>query len=886
MPEAHGPVSLPEFTRSLRHFASVEALGDLDHELVFGPLLAARRTAARVSGTDARLAAFDAARLRRSHAESMAALATARKPKSDAGRRALVAALEELAGPVFAALDRLERHAALVRSSADGERDAAWRRWTDAVQGLFDAADRYWADTRHVLAARPPRRPPLWRRILRPGAIALLGTAGTLAPAAAQRVTLRIPGVRAESLLARGFDVVSEERGAPLVVAGARDRARLDALGWVGSVILPPGASADRAAALQAGTVTRVFRDYDDASRGIRAFVDSLARANPRVSVDTIGMSYEKRPMLAVKVGPKGDSPQRPNVIFMATYHAREWAATEMALRLLKYLADPPAGDARLDSLLRSRDIWIVPVANPDGYQYTFTNDRLWRKTRSPQALGAFGVDMNRNHRQNWGLDDGGSSPDPQSEIFRGPGPASEVETRNIEAFHAAHPPVVSVSYHTYAGLLLFPPSARYGERPADLGVYQTLAGTNLRSAVVDRLPGSARSFYAPSSAWMLYATNGEYGDWASTAVGSIAFTPELSSGYEFGAYYGFEFPDDDARLQTLFTDNLPFALDVIESARDPLAWASPTTFSSTARVALESVSPDVRVRVVAAAAPSATIAAPTALSFRIDSLAGGRYMRRLITGSSNRPRTITVTAGGQTSNFAVVDINGAERSETSWTATQFARDSNVVLSGKFSWVTSSTAGDLRSPVFRLPADADTVTLAYWTRYNGSGYNERPFASVRISTDSGVSWMPVMRLQGFAPAWYPERVTVGGVKGRPISFSFLNNGGLVWNLDEIAIAAHTSSPRAPAAGPLVLRPSENPVKRGEVYFPWPFDAPAGDLFAYDIAGRLVWKAKVATGETSRWDLRGAGVANGVYVVVARSGTRSVRLKLFLARDGT
>jgi hypothetical protein len=272
-------------------------------------------------------------------------------------------------------------------------------------------------------------------------------------------------------------------------------------------------------------------------------------------------------------------------------------------------------------------------------------------------------------------------------------------------------------------------------------------------------------------------------------------------------------------------------------------------------------------------------------MAFRIDSLGGGRYTRRLISGSSNRPRTIAVTAGGETAAFAVVQINGAEQSDAGWVATRFRQDSNVVLSGRYSWATAGGGGELRSPAVRLSGDADTLTLAFWTRYDGSGYEERLFATVRVSTDSGATWTPVMRLQGFAPVWYPERVTVGGVKGKPVSFSFLN-GNLSWNLDEIAVVAHSSTRSVPVAGALVLRPSENPVRRSEVYFPWPFETPAGDLLAYDFSGRLAWKSTVVAGETSRWDLGAAGVANGVYVVIARSASRTLRLKLYVARDGT
>jgi hypothetical protein len=629
---------------------------------------------------------------------------------------------------------------------------------------------------------------------------------------------------------------------------------------------------------------TQIYRDYDDPARGVRAFIDSMAKNNPLVSVDTIGVSFQGRPMLAVKIGPKDDSPQRPNVLFMATYHAREWAATEMALRLIKYLAVAPGTNPRVDSLVQARDIWILAVANPDGYEYTFTNDRLWRKTRSPQAAGAFGVDLNRNHRQNWGLDDVGSSPDPTSDIYRGTAPASEIETRNIEAFHAAHPPVISISYHTYAGLLLFSPSAVYGQLSADLPVYRTLAGTNQRSAVKDNLTGSARSFYSPNTSWTLYTTNGEYNDWASAKYGTLSFTPEMSSGYQNSVYYGFEFADSEAQLQQLFNDNLPFALDAIESARDPFAYVSPTTFYHTDRVVLESVSPTIRATVPAATASGASISAPNPLSFRIDSLAAGKYTRRLVAAPVTRPTSLSVSTGGQTANFSVLGINGAELTETGWTANQFTRDSTFAMAGKYSWFTSS-GGDLKSPVIAVPADADTVSLVFWTRYAGSGFSELPYGDVNLSIDGGTTFQRVMRLEGYAPLFYPERVTIGGVKGKHLVFDFVPNG-MPWSLDEIAVVSHGAVTSTVTSNSGVLRPSENPVHHSVVYFPWPFGTATGDIQAYDFSGRLVWKTSVTAGGNVPWDLNAGRVANGVYVVIARGGTRTLRLKLFVVRNGS
>jgi hypothetical protein len=875
---------MPEFTRALRGVASASGLGRVEHTGVFGPLLAARKLAEQASSVRGRVASFDAARLKRGWLESIESMAAARVRKAGPDRRALAARLTEQAAPVLAAIPALERSAERVRAVGDVPDAESWSAWIGAVQALFDAADRFWFAIEPELGPRPPGtrkgRGPAARAIV----ATAIGVSALSGAAQAQHVTVRVPGVAAESLRARGFDVVGSERGTPIVVADPAQLAKMEGRGWHGIVIGAPGSAAASRPEAQAIASTQIYRDYDDPLRGIRFFIDSLVKNNPRVSVDTLGMSYQGRPMLAVKIGARDDSPQRPNVLFMATYHAREWAATEMALRLITYLAAPPGANARVDSLVQARDIWILPVANPDGYEFTFTGDRLWRKTRSPQSGGAIGVDMNRNHRQNWGFDDVGSSPDPTSDIYRGPSPASEIETRNIEAFHAAHPPVISISYHTYAGLLLFPPSAVYGQLSADLPVYRTLAGTNVRSAVKDNLPGSARTSASPNTSWTLYTTNGEYNDWASAKYGTVSFTPEITSGYENSVYYGFRFSDNEAALQQLFSDNLPFALDAIESARDPLAYVSPTTFYHADRVVLESVSPTIQVTLPAAAAPGASIASPNPLSFRIDSLDAGKYTRRLVATPPARPATVSVSAGGQTANFSVLGINGAELAETGWTANQFVRDSSFVVAGKYSWYTPS-GGDLKSPVIAVPADADTVSLVFWTRYAGSGFTEFPYGDVNVSIDGGATFQRVMRLEGFAPLFYPEQVTIGGVKGKQVVFDFVPNG-LPWNLDEIAVVSHGAVTNTVVSTAKVLRPSENPVHHNIVYFPWPFANATGDIMAYDFSGRLVWKTGVTAGGNVPWDLNSGRVANGVYVVIARSGTQTLRLKLFVVRNGS
>merc|ERR1712110_1126092 len=92
--------------------------------------------------------------------------------------------------------------------------------------------------------------------------------------------------------------------------------------------------------------------------------------------------------------------------------------------------------DAHPD-LTKELDWYIVPVMNPGGYLYTQTNDRMWRKTRSPNTGGCFGTDANRNWGFHWNT--GGSSSNPCADTYMGSEAFSEVENRNVRDFLLAN---------------------------------------------------------------------------------------------------------------------------------------------------------------------------------------------------------------------------------------------------------------------------------------------------------------------------------------------------------------------------------------------------------------------------------------------------------------
>jgi hypothetical protein len=275
----------------------------------------------------------------------------------------------------------------------------------------------------------------------------------------------------------------------------------------------------------------------------------------------------------------EGISGDKPEVLFLATFSGRSWISTEIAMRLVNYLTINYGSDMRVTSLLDSTELWVIPVVNPDGYEFTFTTDRLWYKNlRDNDGDGvitsADGVNINRNFDSYWAFDDEGSSALPFDPIYRGTAASSEPETRALMGFTQAHDFNFIVSYHAYGNLILYPWTWQVKTPSLDDPIFVALAGTDDNPAIWDSLLDAG---YNPGLGSDLYISNGGFTDWCYDALGVPAFYVVLTNGYDSeGNYYGFEFPDNDSMVQTVFEDNLEFAISVAESAADPAHPVSP----------------------------------------------------------------------------------------------------------------------------------------------------------------------------------------------------------------------------------------------------------------------------------------------------------------------
>ncbi len=713
----------------------------------------------------------------------------------------------------------------------------------------------------------------------------LLGVGGLQSPAAAQLrpLVVQVSGPAGLDSLARlGFEVALVRRGIAgleaMVVASPETERLLLARGFV--LAPPPGLPP-----VGAADTFQVYRSFDKPLTGIRATLAAWAAADTLLHLDSIGASLEGRPILAVKIGAAADDPARPNVLFMGTHHAREWVSTEMAMQLVRWLADslPPA-------LRDTRDIWVIPVENPDGYQYTFTTDRFWRKNRRPNADGSFGVDLNRNYPEFWGYDNAGSSPVTGTETYRGPSPASELETQAIVAFHAAHPPVSAVSYHTFVGLVLHPYGFRAGALPPDLPVFRALAGTDLAPAVLDNLPGTIHPYYHPGPNWNLYPTNGEYTDWAYRAHRAIAFTPELTSGCctaDSGLYYGFALPDDPALVEQVFRDNLPFALAVIAAAGDPAMAVGPAGAAPTPP-RVESIWPEAWVSLPSAGPVPFTLTARSATgtvatrSLTADSLSRGT-VRTVWRTDLSTDGTRAVRVDGVGFEAELISLAGAEDNEIGW---QGWTRSNDALAGLWSWGTFSN-DTLTSPAVDL-SGRSRVWLHFWTKHRGSTFTPELRGLVQVSTDNGASWSDAVAIVGDGPAWYPVRVDVPAVALAPAArVRFVaTGGGFTWWVDAVGFASDSTGMFAALPPVAVLEVSENPVRGTQVVFSWPAGSGAPRLGVYSFTGERLVSATLAPGSTEyAWDLLAGSrrVANGAYLVVLELDGQVSRRRLFVTR---
>jgi carboxypeptidase T len=292
----------------------------------------------------------------------------------------------------------------------------------------------------------------------------------------------------------------------------------------------------------------------------------NVANAYPAlVQRVNLGNSYQGRAIYALKVSDSVAADEaEPEVMFTANQHAREHLTVEMALYLLGELTSKYGSDARITNIVNSREIWIVPMVNPDGVEYDIATGayRMWRKNRQPNSGStAVGTDLNRNWGYRWGCC-GGSSGTFSSETYRGAAAFSAPETSrvrdlvNSRVIGGVQQIKASIDFHTYSELVLWPYGYTLTNVPADMRVDDEAVFRTFGQEM------ASTNGFTPQQGSDLYITDGTIDDWLYGTHRVFSYTFEL---YPRSSSPGFYPPDEVIGRET--TRNREAVLRLLENA-------------------------------------------------------------------------------------------------------------------------------------------------------------------------------------------------------------------------------------------------------------------------------------------------------------------------------
>lgn len=301
------------------------------------------------------------------------------------------------------------------------------------------------------------------------------------------------------------------------------------------------------------------YHDYAEMTQALKSLHE---KHKDITSLSSIGKTIEGRDIWALHINAsqealKSGQSGKPGAIFMGNHHAREHLSAEVPLMLARYLLENRKSSSRIASLVENRDIWIIPMVNPDGVEFDISTGsyKWWRKNRRNNGDGTFGVDLNRNYGYLWGT--GGSSKDTNSDTYMGTEPFSEPETQAIRDFVESHLNAkVLLTFHTFSELVLYPWGHTYDSivNARDRQAFETMANTM-----------AGWNGYKPQQSSDLYITSGDTTDWAYGEHNIFAFTFELSPSSLWGG--GF-YPGPI--MDRVFQANLKPCLYLIDLADNP----------------------------------------------------------------------------------------------------------------------------------------------------------------------------------------------------------------------------------------------------------------------------------------------------------------------------
>ncbi|MCP4837568.1 MAG: hypothetical protein GY895_22715 [Phycisphaera sp.] len=563
-------------------------------------------------------------------------------------------------------------------------------------------------------------------------------------------------------------------------------------------------------------------------------FYDALQAARPDlVTSRIIGTSVEGRSIRAYTIC--GSNPaERPGLYITTGVHAREWIAPATIAYAADMLVNAHGVDPRITSLVDGIAWHIVPIANPDGYEYTWDFNRLWRKNRTVNGNGTVGVDLNRNFSAGWGGP--GSSGDGSSETYRGTAAFSEPEARAIRDDVASTPNLaVFFDVHCYSQLILWPygyeasiPEGRPGEILEEIGrgIAEQIASVNGVS-------------FSPIPASQLYLASGTTLDWAWDEENVYAFTYELRDTGQFGFVLPPDqiIPSGEEILESLLWTAEQLTSSAFTEFVSPLPQSADPFTVVDIEVKIDSIFPSVsldpttavlvvndgsRTRIPMQAGPAGSLTASfqtgacgetATISFEIETSDGillaiesstpGEWMIDVVEETIFYADDVETDLGwtlGLPSDDATTGIwvRADPIGTTVDGLTEYQPEDDATDPGTICFVTGQgsvggTGGEqdidggstslLTPQIDTSGIDTAIISFAYWYRNDGGASPNADSMQVDRSNDGGSTWIPVTTIASSLSEWrtFTAEIDIDGADSIIVRFvaSDLGDGSLV-----------------------------------------------------------------------------------------------------------
>ncbi|XP_049290824.1 carboxypeptidase B-like [Anopheles funestus] len=276
--------------------------------------------------------------------------------------------------------------------------------------------------------------------------------------------------------------------------------------------------------------------DFDHywTAQEINQYIDELVSDFPTlVTAVNVGTSTEGRPIRGIRVS-KDNVANRPLVIVEGGLRAREWISPMSASYILHEIVEHYY---EFENILDNVNFLVVPLVNPDGYEFSRTSNRLWLKSRSVNGNGCFGIDLNRNFGHLWNTV--GGSTDPCSDSFVGTGAFSAPETAAIRDLIQSNSAnlVLYLSIQSADQMVLYPFSHSATTNPSNVAELRSLAN----SVALTLMSQNGRIFTSGGAGLLQPAASGSSIDFvAGTVQPDLVFTLETGA----GGSYGYDVPE------------------------------------------------------------------------------------------------------------------------------------------------------------------------------------------------------------------------------------------------------------------------------------------------------------------------------------------------------